>query len=209
MAGPVTVIDAFEVPPDSDEAFVAGWERDLSAAGDGFSSTALYRALRADVTLRYVSVAPLDSPNAAGEAGFPGTALPFTGHPALYEVAHDDGEPDGAGGVVLINPFEAPSGQDERFLTDWEALRDRFAARQGYLGTRLHRSIGPADFRFVDIVRWSSPLMFARALQEPGIGQAAANRPFPGRPALYLRVAADGAASVYAAAPVRSANGEA
>jgi hypothetical protein len=56
------------------------------------------------------------------------------------------------------------------------------AQQQGYHGTRLHRSLTPADFRFVNIARWSSPLMFARALE---FTDAAAAMPFPSHPALY------------------------
>jgi hypothetical protein len=59
------------------------------------------------------------------------------------------------------------------------------AQQRGYLGTRLHRSVGPADFRFVDITRWSSPLMFARAREEPDFQQAAQALPSASRPALY------------------------
>jgi len=165
------LIAAFEVPPDADEAFIGAWEQ---ARDRG----ALHRALRSDVTLRFVEVA-------GAEADVP-AALPFPAHAALYEVAHEDGEPDGAGGVLLFEPFEVPADANERFLAASARVRELFAARQGYLGTRLHRSVGPADFRFVAIVRWSSPLMFARTLQQPEVEEAIAALPFPGQAALYL-----------------------
>jgi hypothetical protein len=77
-----------------------------------------------------------------------------------YELVHEDGEPAGAGGVVLVAfPQDA-----------WEPLRALLAPRQGYLGSRLYR----AGARQVALVRWSSPLMYARALREPEIGAAAA-----------------------------------
>jgi len=41
-----------------------------------------------------------------------------------------------------------------------------------------------ADLRFVEIARWSSPLMYARALRRPGL-QAL---PFDSQPALYQLV---------------------
>jgi heme-degrading monooxygenase HmoA len=167
------LIAAFEVPPDADEAFIGAWER---ARDRG----ALHRALRSDVPLRFVEVARVESMEADS------AALPFPTHAALYEVVHEDGEPDGAGGVLLVEPFEVPAGADEQFLAGWARVRELFAARQGYLGTRLHRSVGPADFRFVAIVRWSSPLMFARTLQQPEVEEAIAAAPFPGHPALYL-----------------------
>ena len=60
----VTLIDAFEVPPEADEPFIAGWERarDFLATRDGFSTTALHRALRQDTALRFVNVALVESP---------------------------------------------------------------------------------------------------------------------------------------------------
>ena len=146
---PVTLINAFEVPPEADEAFIAGWQRarDFLATRDGFSTTALHRALREDTALRFVNVARVDSPEvwqrAISDPGFPGGRMPFTAHPSLYEVVREDGEPGGEGGVVLINPFEVPPGEDERFLARWERARDALAARPGYLGTRLHRSLAP------------------------------------------------------------------
>ena len=183
----LSVISAFEVPPDADEAFVAGWERarDLLAGKDPAGSTALHRALRSDVTLRFVDVARPGSQDAVGD---PGAALPFTAHAGVYEVIQEDGEPEGAGGVLLIDAVEVPADEDERFLADRERIRAVFAARRGYLGTRLHRSLGTARFRFVEVVRWSSPLMYARALRQPEVGQAASARRFAGRPALYLLI---------------------
>jgi heme-degrading monooxygenase HmoA len=187
----VTLINVFEVPPDADEAFIAGWERarDFLAARDGYRTTALHRALRADVDFRFVNVAEVDAPQrwkeAVSDPAFPGAKMPFPGHPGLYEVVREDATPDVEGGTVLINPFEVPEDADERFLAGWDRARDALAEQRGYLGTRLHRSVGPADFRFVNIARWSSPLMFARALQRPEFQQAAQAMPFPAHPALY------------------------
>ncbi len=132
----------------------------------------MYRALRADVPLRFVAISHSQ-----------------IAHADAYEVVHEDGEPDAPGGAVLITPFEVPAADDERFVPHWTRLRELFAPRQGYLGARLHHSTGPADFRYVAIVRWSSPLMYARTLQQPEIAQAITELPFPGRPALYLRIA--------------------
>jgi hypothetical protein len=101
----------------------------------------LYRALRDDVTYRFVAIAP-------------GTG---------YEVAYEDGDPDGAGGVVLVEPFAVPPEDDEPFLAAWREAHDALAARRGYLGARLYRAAAPAEPRWVEIARWSSPLMVARA----------------------------------------------
>jgi heme-degrading monooxygenase HmoA len=187
----VVLINAFEVPPEADEPFVAGWERarDFLAGRDGFRSTALHRALRPDAEFRFVNVARVDSPQAWKDAisdpAFPGGKMPFRAHPSLYEVVHEDGAPDGTEGVILINAFEVPADADEPFLAGWMRARELLAAAPGYLGTRLHRSLGPADFRFVNVARWSSPLAFSRAVADPQFARTAAGLPFPAHPALY------------------------
>jgi heme-degrading monooxygenase HmoA len=188
---PAILINAFEVPPDADEPLIAGWERarDFLASKHGVGATALHRALRPDVDFRFINVARVDSPQAWREAiadpAFPGGNMPFKAHPSLYEVVREDGTPDVAGGVVLINPFEVPPDEDERFLAGWDRARETLAPQRGYLGTRLHRSLGPADFRFVNIARWSSPLAFAKAADQPDFREAAAAMPFRSHPALY------------------------
>lgn len=174
-----TLINAFEVPPEADEAFVAGWEK------HGLEAATLHRALRSDVDFRFVAVAQVESPEVWSEAVSDPAELPFPAHPGLYEVAREGGTPDVEGGAVLINPFEVPASGDDAFVAGWERARDALAEQRGYLGSRLHRSLGPADFRFVNIARWSSPLMFARALARPDFQQAAAALPFPSHPALY------------------------
>ena len=187
----VVLINAFEVPPEADEPFVAGWERarDFLAGRDGFRSTALHRALRPDAEFRFVNIAQVDSPEAWRDAiadpAFPGGKMPFAAHPSLYEVVHEDGAPDGTEGVILINAFEVPADADEPFLAGWMRARELLAAAPGYLGTRLHRSLGPADFRFVNVARWSSPLAFSRAVADPQFARTAAGLPFPAHPALY------------------------
>jgi len=186
----VTLINAFEVPAEADEPFIAGWERarDFLATRDGFSHTALHRALRRDAAFRFVNVARVDSPaawqRAIADPAFPGGKMPFAAHPGLYEVVHEDGELDGDG-VVLINAFEVPSQADDPFIAGWNGARELLAAQPGYLGTRLHRSLGAADFRFVNIARWSSPQAFVAAVEHPGFQRAAAAMPFASHPALY------------------------
>jgi hypothetical protein len=118
----------------------------------------LYHALRPDVDFRFVSVAEGDG----------------------YEVVREHGAADTPGGVVLIDPFEVPAGEDDAFLAGWDDARAVLAEQQGYLGARLYRATGPADFRFVDLTQWSSPLMVQRA--------GAKGIPVPSRPALYQPV---------------------
>ena len=102
----------------------------------------LYRALREDVDFRFVGV---------GAGG------------AEYEVVREDGSFEVEGGVTLINAFEVPDGEDDAFLAGWDGARAALSEQQGYLGTRLHRALGAAEFRFVNVARWSSPLMVQRA----------------------------------------------
>jgi heme-degrading monooxygenase HmoA len=161
--------DVFEVPPDADDAFIAEWERarDALATTEGFIAAALYRSVRSDVEFRFVGVTR------------------YGGQSGDYEVVHEDGAPEGPGGVTLIEPFEVPAGDDERFLTAWERAHDVLAGQRGYLGTRLHRSLVAGDFRFVTSARWSSPLAYFRVLRQPGFQDAAAAIPFTSHPALY------------------------
>ncbi len=91
------------------------------------------------------------------------------------------GVPDRGGSVLLIVPFDVPEGEDDRFLAAWEAVRDVFAVRRGHLGAELLPS---PDTRFVAIVHWSSPLMYARTVREEG--DLVAALPFPAEPALYV-----------------------
>jgi heme-degrading monooxygenase HmoA len=163
------LIDLFEVAPESDAAFLADWESERSA------SAVLYRALRADVDFRFVAVTRVDDDSSA---------------PARYETVHEEGAPDGSEGVTLIDPFEVPAGEDERFVAGWERARAALADQRGYLGTRLHRSVGDSPFRFVNLARWSSPLMFARATQRPEFRAAGAGVPYTAHPALYSVVGA-------------------
>jgi heme-degrading monooxygenase HmoA len=187
----VKLINAFEVPPDADEAFIAGWDhaRGFLSKRDGAAAPALHRALRPDVDFRFVNVAHVDSPEAwqeaISDAELPGAATVFKAHSGLYAVVHEDGVPEGAGGVIHINPFEVSADDDEGFLAGWGRARERFAAQRGYLGTRLHRSLAAASFRFVNIARWSSPLAFSRAVQQPEVQEVAAALTFRSHPALY------------------------
>ena len=144
----MTHIEVFAVPPGEDGDFLAAWSEEPRPA-------TLYRALRDDVDFRFAAL---------GAAG-------------PYAVVREEGAPDTEGGCLLIDPFEVPAGEDERFLADWDASRAALDGRRGYLGARLLHS-DEDDFRFVGITRWSSPLMFFRAREAAAIS-------FASHPALY------------------------
>jgi heme oxygenase (mycobilin-producing) len=92
--------------------------------------------------------------------------------------------------VVLINAFEVPEGEDEAFLAYWEQTREFLSGQEGYLSTRLHRSLSPgAEFRFVNIALWESPEAFQAATSQPGFATASA--PFPFHASLYNVVRED------------------
>jgi hypothetical protein len=125
------------------------------------SSGLVLRALRDDVPVRFYAF----SPEAIGPES------------EAYEVVAEDGDVDGAGGVRLV---EALAGVAE--LKAWAEVHRRFRGRQGYLGTRVHRG----DRDCVVLMRWSSPLMYQRAMQQPEIAAAAGALGFERRAALYL-----------------------
>src|SRR4051794_20419429 len=97
-----------------------------------------YRALRGDVEFPFVELAEVDA-----------------GGPDVYEVVRETGSVTDPGGVLLITPLEDPAGWDD------------LAGARGQLGTRLHRAVGSAPFAFVAVTRWSSPLMYSRAVERP------------------------------------------
>jgi heme-degrading monooxygenase HmoA len=191
--GPVVLINLFEVPPAADEGFIAGWEqaRDFLAAQPGYRSTALHRSLGPDAEFRFVNVAEWASPAAfqaaTAQPDFPGKEVPFATHPGLYEILREDWPlADDPGGVVLINPFEVPPDGDDAFLAAWEGTRRFLHTQPGYLATRLHRSLSPeADFRFVNLGRYTSPQAIQAAIGQPGFRQAAAAIGPRAHPGLY------------------------
>ena len=92
--------------------------------------------------------------------------------------------------VVLINSFEVPGADAERFITAWQQARDYLEAQPGYVDTALHQALTPgADFQFVNIARWRTAEDFMTAIQSPGFRQAAADLAgYPAHPALYTMV---------------------
>jgi len=90
----------------------------------------------------------------------------------------------------LINAFEVPEGEDEAFLDGWERARTHLNAQEGYLSTRLHRSLSPsAEFRFVNVALWKSAHAFQAATSSPEFKNA--NVPFPFHASLYEVVRED------------------
>jgi heme oxygenase (mycobilin-producing) len=92
--------------------------------------------------------------------------------------------------VVLINAFEVPEGEEEAFLKGWERTRAFLSAQEGYLSTKLHRSLAPdADFRFVNVALWESEQAFRDATSQPEFRNAPV--PFRFHASLYEVVRED------------------
>ncbi len=177
------------MPEDADEPFLLGWEhaRDIIDARGGFQWTALHRSLQPQAEFRYVNVAEIRSLEAwqmgVMDPGFP-RDLPGAAHPGLYEAVREDPMPEGAEGVILINPFEVSDSDDEEFLAAWERARDFLREQPGYLGTRLHRNLySPAEFRYVNRGAFATAEEFGQAISHPEFPGSA--MPYKAHPMLY------------------------
>src|SRR6266700_1804546 len=94
--------------------------------------------------------------------------------------------------VVLVNAFEVPSDRDRDFVSRWERARDFLERRDGYVDTALHRSTAPdAEFRFVNVARWRSPVDFQAAIAAPRF--PCRQIPYASHPSLYQVIAEDDA----------------
>ena len=92
--------------------------------------------------------------------------------------------------VVLINAFEVPAEEDDAFLQGWERGGEFLSTQEGYLSTRLHRSLSPkADFRFVNVALWQSEEAFRAATSRPEFRNAPV--PYPFHASLYEVVRED------------------
>jgi len=88
-------------------------------------------------------------------------------------------------GVVLINIFEVPAGDEEAFITAWEKTRDYLMKLPAHIHTALHRSLHDTRFPFVNVAEWTSEEEFNAAVGSEGFREAAADLRWPFSPALY------------------------
>jgi heme-degrading monooxygenase HmoA len=95
MAEPVVLINAFEVPGDQAEQFIAAWEktRDYLRSQPGYIDTTLHQALTPEADFQFVNVARWETAQAFLAAtqsqGFGESAIGLLGyrpHPSLYRV---------------------------------------------------------------------------------------------------------------------------
>ena len=56
---------------------------------------------------------------------------------------------------VLVNLFEVPAGGEEQFLDVYRRVNAYMRDKPGYVGNRLHRSLGRRrELPFVNVVEW-------------------------------------------------------
>jgi len=90
----VVLINAFEVPLDGDDAFLAAWEgtRQFLPSQPGYLATRLHRSISPQADFRFVNIGRYESPQAfqaaVGQPGFRRAAasIQHRAHPSLYEV---------------------------------------------------------------------------------------------------------------------------
>jgi heme-degrading monooxygenase HmoA len=74
------------------------------------------------------------------------------------------------GPITIINVFEVPAGQVERFTAWWRTRAHIMAAAPGFRDARLHRAVSPqARFQLVNVAHWDS-----KAAHDEASGSAAA-----------------------------------
>ena len=91
--------------------------------------------------------------------------------------------------VTLINSFEVPIDREEEFLSHWRSAAKILEQAEGFISTRLHKSLDPsARFRFVNIAEWSTPRHFQDAVQSDAFRSVSERLSFPANPSLYQAV---------------------
>ncbi len=95
MAEPLVLINAFEVPPEEAEQFIAAWEktRDYLKSQPGYIDTALHQAVAPGADFQFVNIAHWRTAEellaATQSPGFLQSAVGLAGyplHPSLYRV---------------------------------------------------------------------------------------------------------------------------
>jgi heme-degrading monooxygenase HmoA len=90
--------------------------------------------------------------------------------------------------AVLVNLFEVPTDSEDAFLDFYRRINAYMQRKSGYVGNRLHRSLGPdARYRFVNVVEWESAEACSRGHDEGfrAIVGPSDRLPFTSTPALY------------------------
>ena len=94
--------------------------------------------------------------------------------------------------VTLINPFSVKPEEEERFLTLWKRADAYLRTQEGFISTKLHKSLDdqtrlpPATFRFINMAQWQSSEAFEKAVISEKFKEVASEIfPYSGGPGLY------------------------
>jgi heme-degrading monooxygenase HmoA len=97
------------------------------------------------------------------------------------------------GPVVLINRFNVPPEDVERFLAVWADDAGYMKEQPGFISTQLHRGIAGST-TFVNVAVWESAQALGAAVRSPGFRERSAQYPdgAVAAPHVFERVAVPG-----------------
>jgi heme-degrading monooxygenase HmoA len=88
----------------------------------------------------------------------------------LQQLQEDDGQ------VVLINEFNVPPEDTDRFLEVWADDAAFMKRQRGFISTQLHRGTAGSS-TFVNVAIWESARALGEAFRSPEFQQRAARYP--------------------------------
>jgi heme-degrading monooxygenase HmoA len=88
----------------------------------------------------------------------------------LQQLQEDDGQ------VVLINEFNVPPDEIDRFLEVWADDASYMKRQPGFISTQLHRGTAGSS-TFVNVATWESARALGEAFRSPEFQQRAARYP--------------------------------
>ncbi|WP_433471380.1 antibiotic biosynthesis monooxygenase family protein [Saccharomonospora azurea] len=182
----ITLIDAWELPEDRIDEFVARWRErvGLIHTAPGFRTARLHRRLSREARLGLVNVAHWDSvedrDRALSHPGFTASAATATGyatvHGGWYHVAAESrpaaiGSGEGPG-ITVVEAIELPGERIDDTVSRWLDRAELMSGAPGCRDNRLYRAVDP-DIRFplVGIARWDSPEVWDAANNDPRLRQ--------------------------------------
>src|SRR5204862_6533265 len=105
----------------------------------------------------------------------------------LEQLQEDDGQ------VVLINQFDVPPEDVERFLEVWAADAAFMKQQPGFISTQLHRGTAGSS-TFINVAVWASATALGRAFSSPEFQARAARYPdsTTAAPHVFTKIAVPG-----------------
>jgi heme-degrading monooxygenase HmoA len=172
----VTLINAFSVPPEQDEAFVKSWKQvaGVLSAKPGYVDARLHRAIDAQARFRFVNVAHWESQEAYAAAmeAFPSAIAEVEGvepNPALYvPVAGDPQVPTITEADIFtqIVEFEVAPERQHDLIAALAAEVERWVRhRPGFLSASFHASHDGK--RVFNYAQWRTEADFRAFVADP------------------------------------------